>query len=467
MSLLPKSILSLFFITTFSSAIYSQTANPKIKCYFNKTVNTALSTGVNAMYNTAFKDTLIGHINRSKYTLDFCIYNYTYSSGDGFDAIATAVNNAYNRGVVVRWIYDGASINSGLSLLNTGINKLGSPTTSSYGISHNKFVIIDANSSNSNDSYVWTGSFNFSLNQNTTDYNNVIIFQDKPLAQAFTSQFNQMWGATTAAPNLTNSKFGTFKTVSAQTNFTVNGTPVQVYFSPKDNATGQMQNVINTANTDLFFGIYTFTDNNIATGIKNRVLAGVVSKGIEDSYSQSYAPNTTLSGAMGANFKVYSGSGIYHNKFLIVDPSNPSSDPLVATGSYNWSSSGTSLNDENMVVVHDAVVTNQYYQSFCKNFTDIGGTACIPVSGINDFDFGSQTYAVYPNPANTKINIQLKNYSKNLKVIISDNLGKIVLNEQTLNTDLMTIAISNLVSGVYIVTVYADSEKFVQKLVKD
>lgn len=457
---------SIVSVLLFSGILYSQTPNPKIICYFNKPVNTSLSSGVNAKYNTSFKDTLIGYINRSKYTLDFCIYNYTYNSGDGFDAIATAVNNAYARGVVVRWIYDGSSANNGLPLLNTNIKTLASPTTAAYGICHNKFVIIDANSTNANDAYVWTGSFNFSLNQNSTDYNNVIIFQDKPLAQAFYSQFNQMWGGTGASPNLITSKFGTFKNVSTQTSFTVNGTPVQVYFSPKDNSTAQLQSLVNSANTDFYFGIYTFTDNNVANAMKNRILAGVSAKGIEDSFSQTYSPYTTLNPVMNSNLKVYSGTGIYHNKFLIVDPSNTASDPLVATGSYNWSSSGTNSNDENIVVVHEPFIANQYYQSFCRNFTDMGGAACSSPTGIEKFDNGGQFCAVYPNPTNNLINIRLKNYTQNLKVTVSNQLGQVILSDYYKDTDNAEINLSDLSPGIYFVSINSDFEKFSQKLIK-
>lgn len=455
-------IVSLFFILSIVSA-----QNPKIKCYFNHPVNTAVSSGFNAAYNTAFRDTLIGYINRSKYTLDFCVYNYIYSSGDGFNAIATAVNNAFARGVVVRWIHDGLSSNSGLSLLNPSINTIGSPTTASYGICHNKFVVIDANSPNPNDAYVWTGSYNFTAAQNNTDYNNIIIFQDKPLALAFTAQFEQMWGSNTPVPNLINSKFGTFKTPSTQTSFTVNGTPVQVFFSPKDNPTTYLQNAVNSANSELFFGIYAFTDNNVATAIKNRVLAGVTAQGIEDSFSQSYSPYTTLSPVMNTNIKIYSGAGLYHNKMMLVDVFHPSSDPLVCTGSYNWSGAGTGTNDENMVVVHDSIIANQYYQSFCKNFIDVGGASCaVATTGVEDFDLGISQMAVYPNPTKDVVNIKLKESHPDSEIKITNMIGEVIFQDTLKYTMAEKINISNFASGVYFVQVKTGNSILVQKIVK-
>lgn len=458
--------LNLIAAFWFLAPIIVSGQNPNIKCYFNHPVNTSVSSGVNANYNNAFKDTLIGYINRSKYTLDFCVYNYSYYSGDGLNAIATAVNNAYSRGVVIRWIYNGSSSNSGLALLNTNIKTLASPTGSGYGICHNKFVVIDANSANAADAFVWTGSFNFSQQQNDADYNNVIIFQDKPFAQTFLSQFNQMWGGVGSTPNLILSKFGTYKTPNASSNFTINGTPVQVYFSPTDNATSQLQNAISTANYELFFGIYTFTDNNVATAIKNKILSGVMSKGIEDSFSQSYTPYNTLSPTMNTNLKVYTGSAIYHNKMLLVDPLHPSSDPIICTGSYNWSSSGTNSNDENMVVVHDAIVSNQYYQSFCKNFVDVGGTACASLTGIYSYDYDHQNIAVYPTITNDEINIQLKTAEPEFKVNLYDSMSELIISNTYSTSNIITINLKLLDAGYYYVKIFNGVEISAHKIIK-
>jgi len=57
-----------------------------------------------------------------------------------------------------------------------------------------------------------------------------------------------------------------------------------------------------------------------------------------------------------------------HHKYLIVDNSDPSSDPLLLTGSHNWSSSAEYRNDENTLIVHDATIANIYYQEFTERF---------------------------------------------------------------------------------------------------
>ncbi len=57
-----------------------------------------------------------------------------------------------------------------------------------------------------------------------------------------------------------------------------------------------------------------------------------------------------------------------HHKYLIVDNSDRSSDPLVLTGCHNWSSSAELRNDENTLIVHDATIANIYYQEFSERF---------------------------------------------------------------------------------------------------
>ena len=367
-----------FFFMVQSICIDCNAQNTKIKCYFNHPVNTVIATGINAVYlNSAFDDTVAAYINRAKYTIDIALYNYTSNSTNVVAKIATAANAAAARGVVVRWIYDGNSTNSGLTLLNSTIKTLASPLSSSvYNIMHNKFMVIDVNSPDEEDAVVLTGSYNWSSAQTYSDYNNIVFFQDQPLALAFYAEFNKMWGGTGPLPDYANSRFGVNKTPSAQNTFNVNGTMVEVYFSPKDPTGIQLQNAINTSNHDLFFGIYTFTDNAIANAIKNKYNSGITVKGIMDQFSVTYSAYSVLAPVLGSNMIVYATSDLYHNKIMLIDAFSPESDPQVFTGSFNWSGAAQTKNDEHAVIIHDGKITNQFYQSLCKDYTDLGGVPC-------------------------------------------------------------------------------------------
>ncbi len=71
--------------------------------------------------------------------------------------------------------------------------------------------------------------------------------------------------------------------------------------------------------------------------------------------------------------------------------------------------------------------------------------------------------AIYPNPATTTITIEAGNNTIVDKVIITDVMGKIILQE-TQNTK--TIAIENLAQGMYILNAYSGEQKMVSKFIK-
>lgn len=92
--------------TSFSSNIISSTTSAfpttgEIQVYFNNTVNTSVSSGVNANANANFTDILIQKINNAKRSIDVALYSLSGTVGAN---IATALVNAKNRGVKIRVI---------------------------------------------------------------------------------------------------------------------------------------------------------------------------------------------------------------------------------------------------------------------------------------------------------------------------------------------------------------------------
>ena len=425
-------------------------SNDKIKVYFNHPVNTAFASGSNAIYlPNLVDDTLVAYINRAQQTLDIAIYEL--EPGSGMADISGAIDSAYSRGVTVRIIYDGKDNLSVLTQINPAIPRLASPSGSAYNIMHNKFAIIDANSSDVNAPTVWTGSFNWTATMFDDDYNNAIILQDQALAQAYTAEFNQMWGSTTATPDAANSKFGPYKTATTAHTFTIGGSAVDLYFSPSDGTNSQIVNAINTADKELFFGVYTFTEAPNANAISTLyTTSGMTVKGIMDQYSVGYTACNTLTPVMGADLRIYTGSYVYHNKMMIVDPDYPAMDPLVTTGSHNWSSTADTKNDENMVIVHDSGIANQYLQSFAQNFIDLGGTIT-PVHTTTGIEtMIDDVLQIYPNPTYDRININ--SGETDYMITLTDISGHII-SVQSYHAVHTSLSLSGLDSGAYFVTV--------------
>lgn len=451
-------LLGLLLLTTLA---WTQT--PKIKAYFTRAVNNSVSTGTNAVFlDNLVDDTLIAYINRAQFTIDAAIYSFKETND--ISSIAAAINSAYARGVAVRWIYDGSSSNPSLSLLNSNIPTLASPTSEFYGIMHNKFMIIDANSTNVNDPIVWTGSCNFSASQINTDANNILIIQDKAIAAAYLTEFNEMWGDEGLVPNTGDSKFGPFKTNNTPHNFVVDGVPIELYFSPTDGTNAKLQNAMGSSDIDMYFGVYSFTVSADADTIVKQIEDGVYVAGILDPTSSSYPPYAILSPIMGENLIKDNITGLYHNKMLIVDPSAPNSDPLVLTGSHNWSASADTKNDENTLIIHDATLANIYYQSFFQNFTDEGGTLVLQ-TGIESLAVPS-SFLVYPNPCKNEVFIKLENNKpiKNVSLFLTDALGRTLYKNEMDSYGLQTIHIQNLQTGLYFICIQDAKTSVTKKL---
>ena len=455
-------------------ALNAQAQN-KVKYYFNHPVDVSVSAGVNAInLNGAIDDTLIAYINRSKYTLDLAIYDFTSYSSSSLSAVANAINAAYARGVRVRLIDDGSSSNSGVALLTAAIPRVSSPTSSGYGIMHNKFMIVDGYSPNPDESIVWTGSTNWSVEQFNSDYDNIVIFQDSALAHAYIDEFNMMWGDTGAVPNAANARFGSHKTDLGRHNFVIDGHLVELYFSPSDGTNNHILSSINSADKDLYIGVYTFTYSADANAIVARKNAGVYTAGIIDQFSNYSGNNayTTISTNLGSNFREYTGSYIYHNKYMIVDPSDACSDPQVLTGSHNWSSSANTQNDENTVIIHDGYAANIYYQSFRGDFEALGGTLSVPTggcpTGIADVENGPTDINIAPNPANGEVSVSydLKT-AQRVSIMLVDMAGRsdIILQNESQNAGNYRKIVALPAQGIYMLKVVTEKSSNVFKVI--
>lgn len=424
----------------------------EIKAYFNRYTDTSYSTGSNAVYlNHLVADTLAAYIDRTNYSLDICIYNWDHSTYG--NKIITAVNNAYARGVKIRVINDASTTNVALNYINSQIPVLNSPQGSSYSIMHNKFVIMDANAANPNLPVVWTGSTNFTGGQLVDDANNVIIFQDQSLARGYKMEFDEMWGDTsqTAAANTSLSRFGQFKTDNTPHEYIIGGKRVESYFSPSDQTNAQILKTIATANSDLHFGVMVITRTDLGYAIRDQIQQqSLDSKGMVDDANSSSAAYTILSPQMGQNLAVNGHNWIFHHKYLVVDESNPSSDPTVLTGSHNWSSGANQMNDENTVIVHDASIANQYYQEFMGRWCERNNGNCL--LGVNELS-GDQQINAFPNPNNGTFILNAPGNGSAAKVSLTDITGK-----QVYTTEIQTvqgnntfdITTSSLRRGVYL-----------------
>lgn len=269
---------------------------------------------------------------------------------------------------------------------------------------HNKFAVID-------DSWVFTGSWNFTVtglygsDENMANgildgnQNHVVEVNSPVLAGIYVTEFNEMWGSAALMPDLQNANFSSRKTDNTAHEAVIGGKRVEIFFSPGDNAVARMAELIrNEAHLKIYFTIFAWSDQVLVDELKNKwegsyedqkgTLTGFDVKGVFDSsfWTQWWSASIEMTGqtaegsANNPNTRWANPAPVYkdaesrklHSKTMLVD-ADTDSDPTVIVGSTNWSANGEDINDENLLIIHDKAITNQFVQEFNARYLQAGG----------------------------------------------------------------------------------------------
>ncbi|MEN8201201.1 MAG: phospholipase D-like domain-containing protein [Bacteroidota bacterium] len=423
----------------------------EMRAFFNRSVDHSVSLGLmEAEYlNLGIDKQLISYIDQAEESIDMAIYNI---NNEGISDITEALNQAHVRGVTVRVVHDGNTSCLGLNTLYSGIGKIASPKQDYplYGIMHNKFVIFDANSSNPDKPLVWTGSTNFTEGQIYTDPNNVVLIQDQSLAKAYRLEFNEMFGSDGMLPDPSKARFGPDKSDNTPHQFIINDKPVECYFSPSDGTHQHILNAMESANQSIHVATMLITKQDLGDALarKNDEGAGVkVLINDYDSYGEPIV--NTLKASLGEDLRLKGESGIMHHKYMIVDQGDAASDPLLLTGSHNWSSSATLRNDENTLIIHDQGVSNAYYQEFVNRFA--AGKLLVSNPKYTAGPHSDQKLHIYPNPADNWIYISIADDCQPKEIILRDLSGRIL--RKVIPFSHGPIGIGDLQPGIYLLQI--------------
>lgn len=418
-----------------------------MRAFFNRPVDPSVSLGLmEAEYlNLGIDRQLISYINQAEESIDMAIYNI---NNNGIADITQALNQAHGRGVIVRVVHDGNTASLGLNSLYSGIGRIASPKQSypEYGIMHNKFVIFDARSADPDKALVWTGSTNFTKDQIYTDPNNVILIQDQSLAKAFTLEFNEMFGSNGAQPDPAKAKFGPDKSDNTPHQFIIDDKPVECYFSPSDGTHQQILAAIESADKSIQAATMLITKQDLGDALAAENNEGSDVQVLLNDYDQYGEPIVnTLIASLGEDVRLKGEPGILHHKYLIVDQGDADSDPLLLTGSHNWSQSASVRNDENTLIIHDQGAANAYYQEFVKRFAAGELLVSIPEYPAGPVD--DRKIRIYPNPADRWISLSGAEGNPCKSIMIKDLNGAIL---KTIQTPLKApIGVGHLQAGIY------------------
>jgi len=416
--------------------LFSQNGDTKssgiIRVYFTNTVDNSISSFADGIYNPHMEDTIVAYINKAQATLDMCVYD------NRSDAIITAVNQAYSRGVTVRFISENTSLNYSLSNLNASIPLL--KRDDGTNVMHNKFVIIDRDSENN--SWLISGSANHTPDNLTVDPNNVIFIQDKTLALAYTTEFEEMWGSSGAAPNPTNSKFGAAKTDNTPHSFTVGGKIIELFFSPSDGTSAHILSAINSAETDFSFAMFTFIHNDIGDAVIDVHNSGALVKGIIENISYFGSEYSSLVSAGIPVLSHENSPNSFHHKYGVADATNQASDPLVITGSHNWTNSAEEDYDENTLIIHDGQIAAMYYEEFMTRYNEM-------MAGVESTD--GSLFDLFYEPLQNQIQIENPAGKMIAGIELYNLKGSIIFQKDILSKEkIIEIKLSEIKPSVYL-----------------
>lgn len=290
-------------------------------------------------------------------------------------------------------------------LLTLGEEKAPGAYYSASDQMHNKFVVADGK-------WVWTGSWNYTVtglygsdanrDAGILDGNqqHALEIHDTTLASAFTTEFNEMWGASGMTPDPVASNFHGRKADNTPHVFSVGGRTVEVFFSPGDGAVERLTNLVaNDADISSYFEIFAWSDQALVDALKVKwegsaedltgTLTGFDVRGVFESsfWNQWWSASIEMTGRTASqtsinnpNIRWNNPAPVFidaesrklHAKSMIIDVCTLS-DPTVIVGSTNWSNNGENVNDENMVIIHDFEIANQFLQQFYARYQAAGG----------------------------------------------------------------------------------------------
>jgi phosphatidylserine/phosphatidylglycerophosphate/cardiolipin synthase-like enzyme len=281
---------------------------------------------------------VVAAIEGAQLSVDAALYSLTLNS------VRQALLHAHRRGVQVRIVMESDNMDAfdPQALKDAGIPMVGDRR---QGLMHNKFVIIDQ-------SEVWTGSMNLTDAGTYRDRNNLMRIRSQKLAADFETEFEEMF---------VDDRFGKEPgMVTPYPNVKVDGTSLDIYFSPDDHVQAALVDLLSNAQSSIDFLAYSFTSDPLSKAIQDRAKAGVAVRGVMDADQIKTNTGTEYDAfrAAGLDVRLDQEPGLMHHKVMIID------QQIVVLGSYNFTASAEKSNDENVVVIHSPEIAARYLDEF-------------------------------------------------------------------------------------------------------
>lgn len=116
---------------------------------------------------------------------------------------------------------------------------------------------------------------------------------------------------------------------------------------------------VNQAQESIHFMVFSFTDDDLGTLIIQKAAAGVLVEGIFESTGASteYSECNRLLQS-GISVMLDGNPRVFHHKVIVID------GETVIFGSFNFTANADKQNDENILIIHDAGLAQQFEMEY-------------------------------------------------------------------------------------------------------
>jgi phosphatidylserine/phosphatidylglycerophosphate/cardiolipin synthase-like enzyme len=283
---------------------------------------------------------LAAAIDSARLSVDLAVYSLSLNS------IRDALINAHRRGVRVRVVMESDNLDRSdpQKIKEAGVPIIGDRRE---GLMHNKFVGIDGVE-------VWLGAMNFTDSGAYKDNNNLMRIRSKEMAENYAKEFDEMF---------VGDKFG--EDVVKETphpRVIIEDTPIDVYFSPDDGVQASLLELLENAEKNISFMAFSFTADEVGNVMRARAKEGVEVQGVmeEEQVKSNIGTEFDAFKQAGLDVRIDGNEGQMHHKVIIIDAS------IVVTGSYNFTKSAETRNDENLLVIYNEDIAALFMQEFYR-----------------------------------------------------------------------------------------------------
>jgi phosphatidylserine/phosphatidylglycerophosphate/cardiolipin synthase-like enzyme len=141
---------------------------------------------------------------------------------------------------------------------------------------------------------------------------------------------------------------------------TIDGTQVDTFFSPDDRVLRSLVPVLMSAEQSIYFLAFSFTSNDLGDLVRAKSEEGLDIRGVMDDEQIRSNQGTEFDPFRQAGLDVLIDGidGQMHHKVFIVD------EKIVVLGSYNFSQAAEERNDENLLIVYNEAIAEQFMNEF-------------------------------------------------------------------------------------------------------